>query len=188
MLVTDLYLVRHGHPLLNTGIAYDRPPGPPLSEVGRAEARLAGMYLASRGVQRLYTSPLDRAQATAALIGAETGLPAVVVEALAEHRREETFDDVQARMRAFLAHLEQETVSAIVLVSHGSPIKAMLLALSEGRLDLSRHIYPNGNHLPTAGIWHARRSAIEGATSGTGWTLDLVFKPVVAAPPAHVPV
>ncbi len=181
MQLTDLYIVRHGHPLLNTGLAYDRPPGPPLSEVGRAEARLAGLYLAGRNVQRLYASPLERAQGTAHAIAAETGLAVITEPALAEHRHDETFDAVRARIREFLCRLEQDLVPGVALVSHGSPIKAMLQILSREQINLSGHIYPNGNPVPTAGIWHARRSAQE-------WSLDLVFKPVVATPAAHVPV
>ncbi len=181
MQITDLYIVRHGHPQLNTGVAYDRPPGPPLSEVGRAEARLAGLYLSGRGVTCLYASPLERAQNTAHIIAGETGLPVITEPALAEHRNDETFDAVKARVADFLSRLQHEPASAVVLVSHGSPIKAMLQILSCERIDLSRHIYANGNHVPTAGIWHARRGAQE-------WSLDLVFRPVVATPAAHVPV
>jgi broad specificity phosphatase PhoE len=162
-------------------LAYDRPPGPPLSEIGRAEARLAGIYLAGRGVQRLYASPLERAQGTAHAIADEAGLPVITEPALAEHRQEETFDAVKERVRGLLAGLERDTASVVALVSHGSPIKAMLHILSREQIDLSRHIYPNGNPVPTAGIWHARRGA-------QGWSLDLVFKPVVATPAAHVPV
>ena len=185
MQITDLYIVRHGHPLLNTGLAYDRPPGPPLSEVGCAEARLAGLYLASRGVQRLYASSLERAQGTAHAIAAETGLPVITEPALAEHRHEETFDAVRERIREFLSRLEQDPFPGVALVSHGSPIKAMLQILSRDQIDLSRHIYPNGNHVPTAGIWHAKRNAENDAQE---WALDLVFRPVVATPAAHVPV
>lgn len=181
MQITDLYIVRHGHPQQNTGLAYDRPPGPPLSEIGRAEARLAGIYLAGRGVQCLYASPLERAQGTAHAIAGETGLPIITEPALAEHRHEETFDAVKERIRELLARLEQGTAPVVALVSHGSPIKAMLQILSREQIDLTRHIYPNGNPVPTAGIWHARQDA-------QGWSLDLVFKPVVATPAAHVPV
>lgn len=185
MQITDLYMVRHGHPLLNTGIPYDRPPGPPLSEVGRAEARLAGLYLAGRSIQRLYASPLERAQGTAHAIAAETGLAVITEPALAEHRNDETFEAVKKRIQDFLFRLEQDSVTRVALVSHGSPIKAMLQILSREQIDLSRHIYPNGNHVPTAGIWHAKRNVEKDAQE---WALDLVFRPVVATPAAHVPV
>ena len=181
MCLTDIYLVRHGHPQLGTGIAYDRAPGPPLSEIGRAEAQLAGLYLASRNVQRLYTSPVERALSTAHAISTETGLESVVEEALAEHRREETFDAVKIRAQDFLNCLHAQPETVVALVSHGSPIKALLQVLSAGQLDLSRHVYANGNHVPTAGIWHARRVT-------DGWAFDLVFRPVVSTPATHVPV
>ena len=63
-----------GCSLHGTGLAYDRPPGPPLSEVGLAEARLAGQFLAGRDIQRLYASPLQRALGTAQAISAAIGV------------------------------------------------------------------------------------------------------------------
>jgi broad specificity phosphatase PhoE len=179
MPLTDLYLIRHGHPQLGTGIAYDRPPGPPLSEVGLAEARLAGLYLAGRGIQRLYASPLERALGTAQAIGAEIGAAPAVDEALAEHRADETFDGVTRRLSAFLNRLRDEPADRVALVTHGSPIKAALHILTLGRIDLTGHVYSNGNHAPTAGIWHAR--SLDGV-----WHLELAFKPAAATPPAHV--
>lgn len=181
MNITDLYIVRHGHPRLGTGIAYDRVPGPPLSEIGQAEARLAGLFLATRSINALYVSPLERALGTGQAIAAEIGLPGRIEPALAEHRQEETFDDVKARLSEFLARLERADDPCVALVTHGSPIKAILHLLGGGRIDLSRHVYANGNHAPTAGVWHARRDS-------ASWRLDLVFRPVVEIPPAHVPV
>lgn len=181
MSLTDLYIVRHGHPQLGTGIPYDRVPGPPLSEVGHAEARLAGVYLAGCRIERLFASPLDRALSTAQAISSETGLPVLVDEALAEHHKDETFDAVKIRVRTFLNRIDSHETSRAVLVTHGSPIKALLQLLSLDRIDLSRYVYANGNHAPTAGIWHARR--MDG-----DWHVDLIFKPVVSTPGAHIPV
>jgi len=182
-MLKDLYIVRHGHPKLGTGIAYDRVPGPPLSETGQEEARVAGLYLAHIAPQRLYSSPLERAYQTAEIIGKNIGHSPIVEESLAEHRKEETFDVVKSRLKDFLARLQREQIEdeRVAVVSHGSPIKALLLLLSNEKIDLTQHVYPNGNHVPTAGIWHAQ-------FNDQGCALELVFKPIVTAPVGHVAV
>jgi 2,3-bisphosphoglycerate-dependent phosphoglycerate mutase len=181
--LNELFLIRHGHPQQGTGIAYDRVPGPPLSDVGREEARIAGLFLGHMGIQRIYGSPLDRAFQTAELIGTELGLTPQTAPLLAEHRKEETFDDVRKRVQELLSLLDQEEAARVALVTHGSPIKALLLALSKDgeTLNLDSYKFSNGNHAPTAGVWHARRAE-------SGWQLDLIFKPIVAAPVGHVAV
>jgi 2,3-bisphosphoglycerate-dependent phosphoglycerate mutase len=183
--ITEIFLIRHGHPQQGTGIPYDRAPGPPLSDVGREEARIAGLFLGHMGIRQLFCSPLDRALQTAELIGAALSLTPQVAPLLAEHRREETFDDVRKRAGEFLALLDedtpQHTQQRVALVTHGSPIKALLLLLSNDSINLDNYKFSNGNHAPTAGVWHARR--VE-----TGWQLDLIFKPIVAAPVGHVAV
>jgi 2,3-bisphosphoglycerate-dependent phosphoglycerate mutase len=104
----------------------------------------------------------------------------VIEPALAEHRSDETFEDVKARIREMLARLDSQPQEIVALVTHGSPIKALLQILSLETLDLARYSFPNGNHAPTAGIWHAQRDLF-----GV-WQLTLAFKPVVATPAAHV--
>jgi 2,3-bisphosphoglycerate-dependent phosphoglycerate mutase len=181
-MLKELYIVRHGHPQPNTGLLYDRVPGPALSDIGRAEAHVTAMFLLNRGIEQVFTSPLERTLGTARIITAELCLPLTVEEALAEHRSTEKFDEVKARLRAFLSQIDARPWSSVALVTHGSPIKALLLMLSNETLDLSKHIYPNGNHVPTAGVWHASRDLF-GA-----WQLNLVFKPVVSTPATHVPI
>ncbi|HEY3292002.1 MAG TPA: hypothetical protein VGK87_17880, partial [Anaerolineae bacterium] len=65
--------------------------------------------------------------------------------------------------------------------AHGAPIKALLQILSFDTLDLSKYMFQNGNHVPTAGVWHATRDMF-GA-----WQLSLVFKPAVPIPADHIP-
>lgn len=169
-MLQQLYLIRHAQPKQGTGIPYDRVPGPPLSDIGRDEARSAGLYLAQCRLECLYTSPLDRTQETARLVGEQVALTPLIEQALAEHRSDETFDKVKTRVRDFLARVETEPVQAAAFVTHGSPIKAALQLLSSDAIDLSGHTFDNGNHVPTAGIWRAER--IDGQ-----WRLDLVFMP-----------
>lgn len=178
-MLRELYIVRHGHPQQGTGLLYDREPGPPLSEVGRAEAYVTAEYLVSHGVECIFTSPLDRASSTARVLAATLGVPVTVEPLLAEHRGDEKFDDVKLRIQRLLTQMEDTAPSCVVLVSHGSPIKALLQLLSCEKIDLSRHVYSNGNHVPTAGVWYARRDLLG------SWSLNLTFKPVVTTPSAH---
>jgi 2,3-bisphosphoglycerate-dependent phosphoglycerate mutase len=180
-MIKELYIVRHGHPQLGTGIAYDRVPGPPLSDIGRAEAQATAQFLANRDIEEIFTSPLDRAMGTARIITATLDKPLLIDPDLAEHRSDEKFEDVKARVREFLARIDAEPETTIAIVSHGSPIKAFLQILTFDTIDLAKYLFPNGNHSPTAGVWHASRDMF-GA-----WKLMLVFKPVVTAPTAHIP-
>ena len=177
----EIFFIRHGHPQLGTGIAYDRVPGPPLSDVGKEEARIAGLFLGHMRIQQIFCSPLDRAQQTADLIGLELSLTPQVAPLLAEHRKEETFEDVRKRVHEFLALLDEDSHERVALVTHGSLIKALLLTLSNEQIKLDDYKFSNGNNAPTAGVWHARRAE-------AGWQLDLIFKPIVAAPVGHVAV
>lgn len=75
----DVYLVRHGESTNNRG---DSPvPYPPLTELGKEQARRAGEFLKSAGITHLYSSPMLRALETAAFISAAIGqLPHVLIE------------------------------------------------------------------------------------------------------------
>jgi broad specificity phosphatase PhoE len=181
-MLKELYMVRHGHPQSGTGIPYDRIPGPALSEVGRAEAHITAQFLLNRGIEQVCASPLERTQGTASILVATLGVPLVTETALAEHRSDENFEQVKARVRELLAHMDSSPFDCVAFVTHGSPIKALLQILSHDTIDLSRHVYPNGNHAPTAGVWHASRDLF-----GV-WQLNLAFKPVVSTPAAHMPV
>ncbi len=72
---TTLYLVRHAaHSLLGRVLA-GRTPGVGLSGEGQVQAARLADTLASRPIQAVLSSPLERAQATAAAIAARHGLP-----------------------------------------------------------------------------------------------------------------
>ncbi len=181
-MLRELYIVRHGHPLMGTGLAYDRVPGPALSDVGRAEAHLSADYLMGRGIELVYSSPLERTLETSRIITAALQVALLVEPALAEHRSDEKYEEVKARVRDLLARVDGQPQSVVAFVTHGSPIKALLQVLSLDTIDLTRYNFPNGNHAPTAGIWHAQRDLF-GA-----WQMDLAFKPAVPTPAAHVPI
>lgn len=71
---TVVHLLRHGEVFNPDKILYGRLPGFSLSESGHAMARTAAAYLAGRPLTYLVSSPLERAQQTAAPIAAATGL------------------------------------------------------------------------------------------------------------------
>ncbi len=168
-MLTTLYLVRHAHPLQNSGIAYDRVPGPPLDDIGRAEAARTAQFLRNCGLHALLCSPLERTRQTAAAISAATGITAVIDDALAEHRSDERFEDVSTRTAAWLARIENGPHSVLAAVTHGSPIRALLKLLSHDKLDLTRFQFAGGNPAPTAGVWRADKT-------GSTWQIALVFE------------
>lgn len=175
-MLQHIYIIRHGQPKQNTGLAYETLPGPALSETGVAEARAAGLFLAAQVVadglpiDTIFVSPFDRTLGTAAQIAPQLGLTPQVDEALAEMGKDEPFDAVRRRMRGFLSARLAEDARCIVCVTHGSPVRAALQLLSKDTLDLSKYVFPVGNPSPTAGIWRATRAADE-------WTCELIFQP-----------
>ena len=71
---TVVHLLRHGEVENPKKILYGRLAGYHLSAAGRAMAEKAAAYLAERDVTYLVSSPLERAQDTAAPLASRTGL------------------------------------------------------------------------------------------------------------------
>ena len=165
--VTRVHLVRHGQVHNPKRMVYGRLPGWRLSAKGRAQAEAVAHALAARPVAALYSSPLQRARETAAIIGETLGLSVRVRDDLTEsalaerwegmpwpqvwlaHRREwQTYrkhpldldaSEPLARLAERMTHAVRELARThrgeeIVLVSHGDPIKAAVLALTGGDL------------------------------------------------------
>lgn len=168
-MLSTLYIVRHATPDLTQAVDYKIPPGPDLTAIGREQAREAGLYLANCAVERVYTSPLQRAYQTAGAIAAQTRLLQIVDDRLAEHRGDETRDDVKKRVAAFLHDVIHDDARVVACASHGSPVRMMLETLAP-KIDLKPFETQVGNPSVPAGIWRA--SKVEG-----GWLLDYVFEP-----------
>lgn len=81
---TTVHLLRHGEVYNPDKILYGRLPGYRLSEVGREMADLAAEALAARDVVQVRSSPLERAQETAAPIAERLGLVPVIDERIIE--------------------------------------------------------------------------------------------------------
>ena len=71
---TTLVLVRHGETDWNAENRFQGHADPPLNETGRAQARALATELRREAFAALYTSPLQRAAETAAIIGYELAL------------------------------------------------------------------------------------------------------------------
>jgi probable phosphoglycerate mutase len=101
---TRLYLVRHAQSEGNRG-EYDGPDDdPPLSEVGREQARRLGQRFARQRVDALYSSPMRRTRETAQAIAEATGLTVHTVENLHEV-------DLGQAQRDFDAFSEEEALA-----------------------------------------------------------------------------
>ena len=89
MTITRLYLIRHGATAANLARPYrlqGRGVDLPLSEIGRAQADRTACALEAAGVEpsAVYTSPLQRAKQTAAILAKSWGLTPTPVEELSE--------------------------------------------------------------------------------------------------------
>lgn len=85
--MTAVYLVRHGETRDNAEGRVQGWLDPPLNDHGRAQAEALARETAALGIATLYTSPLQRAYETAAIVGKAIGLEPRVDERLAESRR-----------------------------------------------------------------------------------------------------
>lgn len=169
-MLTDLYLVRHAQPDRKTGVEYRALPGPGLTSVGQQQAREAAAFLQNKALEHLFVSPYVRAIQTAEQVIETLPLPIAYTTLVAEHSLTESDEQVRTRVLQFIDSLSGLDLSCIAVISHGSPIKQLLLALTDNTVDLSVYRDTHNNHLPPAGIWHIHHD-------GTAWQAALVFKP-----------
>lgn len=170
----QVYLIRHAQCEINV-LLDDAPPNKrlsgitfntllrgaadsPLTPEGVAQAQRLAERLAGVRFDRLYTSPLPRAAATAAALGEVVGLTPQIINDLRElsptQVRERTgeltlrqfflhaytrmlfspaspdaFSPVYRRARAVWSQITREPAEAIAVVSHGMFIRFLLLSL-----------------------------------------------------------
>ena len=82
--ITQVLLVRHGQQTYDRGGPVGEWVDPPLSELGRSQARLAGMALSTERIDAVYASPLRRALDTATEIARHHRLEPIVIPDLRE--------------------------------------------------------------------------------------------------------
>lgn len=173
-----VYAARHATPdRSRTDIPYHIPPGPDLTPLGRLQAAELGQFLLGAGAVQFYHSPLVRAWDTATIASEICGAPHLLDHDLAEHRLDESQNQVTERVRrAFLqaARFSAENGPSVI-VSHGSPVLQLLrlLGLAPDVVERSR-VYDSRNIIPMAGAWRIERDA-------AGLNMQLVFMPEVTA-------
>lgn len=79
-----VHLVRHGEVENPKGVIYGRLPGYHLSERGKRQARAAAQHLAGADLAGIWSSPMERAQETAAEIAATHSIEVVTDDRLIE--------------------------------------------------------------------------------------------------------
>jgi probable phosphoglycerate mutase len=84
----ELLLIRHAEPVRIEDA--EGPADPTLHERGLTQAQRLAEYLADETLQGLFSSPMRRAQETAAPVAASHNLPVVLDDELAEFDREAT--------------------------------------------------------------------------------------------------
>lgn len=72
--MTEIYLVRHGQSTWNEEHRWAGQADPPLTDLGRLQAKITCSRLKEMGFQRVTSSDLIRAQETAAIISNELGI------------------------------------------------------------------------------------------------------------------
>ncbi len=82
--VTELLLVRHGQQDYDPTGPVSQLINPPLSDLGRTQARLVGEALSTRRIDHVYASPLRRAHDTGIEIARHHRLEPIVVDDLQE--------------------------------------------------------------------------------------------------------
>lgn len=82
--MTRFYLIRHGEKSSPPGVLSARAPGIALTEFGQRQAEAISAALAKEPIQRIYASPMQRAQHTAAPLARAKGVPIEMLEAVHE--------------------------------------------------------------------------------------------------------
>jgi broad specificity phosphatase PhoE len=174
----ELYLIRHGETEWSRARRHTGRTDLPLSPAGEAEARALGEHLDGLEVDRVLSSPLRRAAATAALAG--FGDRVELTDALlefdygeyeglttAEIRAArpgwdlfrdgcpggETVEAAAARGRQLLDSLARRD-GRIMLFSHGHQLRILTACFLELPPDAARHLFLGTASLSVLGIEH----------------------------------
>lgn len=163
---TIIHFVRHGEVDNPSQLRYGRLPGFHLSINGRHQAEQASLFFLKRKIAHIYSSPLERTQQTATLLG--LSLPHVAISLDARilevktaakfegHSRDipfyhaisptpdaETIQQIQQRMMHFVEEkIIQHHGKEIVAVSHGDPLAVLFHKLVYNQDTADWRIYP----------------------------------------------
>jgi 2,3-bisphosphoglycerate-dependent phosphoglycerate mutase len=174
-MIEELFVIRHAQPDRAARIQYNVEPGPPLTALGKMEARQTAAWLEAHDVEYVFSSPFARTMETADTIVDQLGLPISYVKALAEGGPGEGETRVRERVAELLSQLDNGPLRRVAFVTHGVCIKMLLQHTTDNAIDLRTHVYDYGNCSPTAGVWHGvRRDGV--------WQWELLFRPTQATP------
>jgi probable phosphoglycerate mutase len=141
--MNTIYLVRHGENPANITMEFaSRNIDYPLNEKGREQAQQTGEYLAGKGIQEIYASPLKRAWETAQIIAGRLGLPVTEVE---------QFREIE------VGDLEGQPVTPELWMQHDDIFFRWL----SGDADAA---FPNGDNYHT--LWGRMRAGLAQITQG----------------------
>lgn len=145
---TTLILVRHGEAANNRDQRIGGWSDLPLTELGRAQAAAAGVALAGRRLDAIWSSDLPRAAATAAAIAAHHGGTVVPEPGLRERSLGVldglTFADARARYPALARGLLDRTEDAL---PEGGEALADVYGRVTGAIDRAAAAHPGGTVL-----------------------------------------
>jgi probable phosphoglycerate mutase len=174
----ELYLIRHGETEWSRARRHTGRTDLPLSPAGEAEARALGQHLRGLEVDRILSSPMTRATATAALAG--FGDRVELTDALlevdygecegrttAEIRASrpgwdlfrdgcpggETVEDAAARARRLLDDLAASD-GRLLLFSHGHQLRILTAVFLGLPPDTARHLFLGTASLSVLGVEH----------------------------------
>lgn len=112
-MATTVHLLRHGEVHNPDHVVYAALPGFHLTEHGRAQARAAAAHLRDRPIVAVWSSPLERALETAAIVARSFGLPVKVDDRLTEWHLADLWEGIRwedlpttrpGQIEAYLAH------------------------------------------------------------------------------------
>lgn len=156
--ITRICLIRHGETAWNAEGRYQGQVDIPLNELGQRQAALLAEAMEGESWDRIVSSPLSRAHATAEAVADAVGLTEIATdprlmeraygaaEGLTLVEREakwpggnwpglEDWEQVSIRAMTALTELaENHPGERILVVCHGGLINAVLATLSEGRI------------------------------------------------------
>lgn len=163
---TIVHFVRHGEVENPQKVRYGRLPGFHISVNGRHQAEQSSLFFLNRKVNHIYSSPLERTQQTATLLGMSLPHVSITLDArilevktagMFEGKSRdlhfyydtvatptaETIEQVYARMYHFLEEkIIQHHGGEIMVVTHGDPLAILFHSLVYGECESRWRIYP----------------------------------------------
>ncbi len=139
-----VHFLRHGESASNAEPGRDLADsvGDRLTERGRAQAAEAARHLGDLGITRLWSSPLRRAQETAAAVSAELGLEVEIHEELRELREAEGHGELPAeeqRLRRWSAWMAEHPDDPGFAPPGGESFAAVLARVEALKRELLAH-------------------------------------------------